>query len=124
MPRKRSAKRVAKKVSRTEKGSLGAELAPARFTLVFERLKIKNIMGEFEPELPATADASRKYCGVTKSKSWKGGSMFFAAVMAGKAYVSDRLFPPVCMSRRWEGWFFQPEATHAREIMLPLPHAG
>ena len=55
-------------------------------------------MGEFEPELPATADASRKYCGVTKSKSWKGGPMFFAAVMAGKAYVSDRLFPPVGMS--------------------------
>jgi hypothetical protein len=50
-------------------------------------------MGEFEPELRATADESRKYYGVTKSKSWKGGPMFFAAVMAGKAYVSDHLFP-------------------------------
>jgi hypothetical protein len=49
--------------------------------------------------------------------------MFFTALMAGKAYVSDPLFPPVCISGDGKDGFFQPEATHAREIMLQLPHA-
>jgi hypothetical protein len=97
-------------------------VAPADFTAVFERLK--NVMGEFAPELRAAADESREYYGVAKRKSWKGGPMFFAAVMAGKAYVSDHLFPPVCMSGDGKDGFFQAEATHAREIRLQLPHAG
>jgi len=97
MPRKRSAKKVGVKpkakrlVGAKPKGSLRADVAPADFTAVFERLK--KVMGEFEPELRATADESRKYYVVTKSKSWKGGPMFFGAVVAGKAYVSYHLFP-------------------------------
>ena len=80
-------------------------------------------MGEFEPELRATADASRKYGGVEKYKEWEGRSDVFAALMAGKAYLSDPLFPPVCISGDGKDGFVQPEATHAREIMLQLPHA-
>ena len=78
-------------------------MTPAGFTAVFERLK--NVMGKFAPELRAAADESRKYYGGTKCKSWKGGPMFFAAVMAGKAYVSEHLFPPGMQVRRREGWF-------------------
>ena len=97
MPRKRSAKKVGVKpkakrlLGAKPKGSLRADVAPANFRAVFERLK--KVMSEFEPELRATADESRKYYVVTKSKSWKGGPMFFGAVVAGKAYVSYHLFP-------------------------------
>jgi hypothetical protein len=60
-------------------------------------------MGAFEPKLQATADEPRKYYLVTKSNSWKGGPMFFGAVMLFKGYVSYHLSR--CMHvqncRRW-----------------------
>ena len=50
-------------------------------------------MGAFEPELLVTTNEPHKYYLVTKARSWKGGPMFFGAVMKGKAYVSYHLFP-------------------------------
>ena len=50
-------------------------------------------MAACEPELRATADEPRKYYLVTKAKSWKGGPMFFGAVMMFKGYVSYHLMP-------------------------------
>ena len=50
-------------------------------------------MGTFAPELRATADEPRKYYLVTKANSWKGGPMFFGAVMMFKGYVSYHLMP-------------------------------
>jgi hypothetical protein len=57
---------------------------------------LKNVMSTFAAELKVTADEPRKYYLVTKSKSWKGGPMFFGAVMSGKAYVSYHLMPLYC----------------------------
>ena len=50
-------------------------------------------MGECAAELRATADQPRKYYLVTKANSWRGGPMFFGAIMMGKAYVSYHLMP-------------------------------
>jgi hypothetical protein len=61
------------------------------FSEVFEGLK--RVMSAFEPKLRSTADEPRKYNLVTKSKSWKGGPMFFGAVMMSKSYVSYHLMP-------------------------------
>lgn len=54
---------------------------------------LKRMLAAFTPQLDVTIDEQRKYYLVTKSKSWKGGPMFFAAIMQGKAYVSYHLLP-------------------------------
>jgi hypothetical protein len=61
------------------------------FTATFGALK--NILASFSDQLHVTADAPGKYYLVTKSKSWKGSSMHFGAVIMGKAYVSYHLMP-------------------------------
>jgi len=55
--------------------------------------ELRRVLAEFAPELHVTADEPKKYYLVTKAKSWKGGPMFFGAVMQGKAYVSYHLMP-------------------------------
>lgn len=82
-----------KAVSRTKAKSASKEKAssPADFAFVFQALK--KVMGAVAPELRATADEPRKYYLVTKANSWKGGPMFFGAVMMGKAYISYHLMP-------------------------------
>jgi hypothetical protein len=55
--------------------------------------KLKEVMSGFADELHVSTDEPKKYYLVTKSKSWKGGPMFFGAVMMGKAYASDHLLP-------------------------------
>ena len=44
-------------------------------------------------DLRVIADEPGKYYLVTKSLSWRGGPMFFGAVMIGKGYVSYHLMP-------------------------------
>ncbi len=63
----------------------------ANFAATFAGLK--TVMSPFVTELQVTSDEARKYYLVTKAKSWKGGPMFFGAVMMGKAYVSYHLMP-------------------------------
>jgi hypothetical protein len=80
----RNSKPVAKKKSSAQK-------AETDFTSVFADLK--KVMSAHARELHTTADEPRKYYLVTKSKSWRGGPMYFGAVIAGKAYVSYHLMP-------------------------------
>jgi hypothetical protein len=54
---------------------------------------LKKVLAPFSDQPRVTADEPRKYHLVTQSKSWKGGPMFFGAVMMGKAYVSYHLMP-------------------------------
>ena len=88
--KKRSAKKaVPKPKARRRAKTLTA--TSADFTAVFDGLK--NVMGAVACELRPTADEPRKYYLVTKANSWKGGPMFFGAVMMGKSYVSYHLMP-------------------------------
>jgi hypothetical protein len=50
-------------------------------------------MAEYADQLHVTEDEPRKYHLVTRSHSWKGGPMYFGAVIWGKAYVSYHLMP-------------------------------
>jgi hypothetical protein len=61
------------------------------FAPVFAALK--NVMSAHADELHAAFDEPRKYYLVTKSLSWRGGPMFFGAVIWGGAYVSYHLMP-------------------------------
>lgn len=61
----------------------------ADFATTFASLK--KVMSGFDSELQATVDEPRKYYLVTRARSWRGGPMFFGAVMMGKAYVSYHL---------------------------------
>jgi hypothetical protein len=61
------------------------------FATVFAGLK--QVLGAFEPQLRVSVDEPRKYYLVTKANSWKGGPMFFGAVMILKGYVSYHLLP-------------------------------
>jgi hypothetical protein len=88
VPKKSSAKRSGAK---RKNGAKSRSTAPADFAAAFEGLK--RVMGAFEPKLQATADEPRKYYLVTKSNSWKGGPMFFGAVVMFKGYVSYHLMP-------------------------------
>lgn len=63
----------------------------ANFGAVFEGLK--KVMAAFAPQLQVTVDEPKKYYLVTRSKSWRGGPMYFGAVILGKAYVSYHLMP-------------------------------
>jgi hypothetical protein len=94
MLKKRSAKKSRTKakfaLSGKSKDSVRSDDA-VDFASAFEALK--KVMSAFENDLRATANEPRKYYLVTKAQSWKGGPMFFGAVMMGKAYVSYHLFP-------------------------------
>ncbi len=63
----------------------------SEFTAVF--VGLKKVMAAFADALHVAADEPGKYYLVTKSKSWKGGPMYFGAVIMGKAYVSYHLMP-------------------------------
>jgi len=65
------------------------DAAESEFTATFNGLK--KVISAFVPELWVSADEPRKYYMVTKSHSWRGGPMFFGAVIMGKAYVSYHL---------------------------------
>jgi len=96
MPKKSLPKNVAKKTRKKPEGKAGTGVksngAPdALFAATFDGLK--KVIAALAPDLRVTADEPRKYYVVTKSNSWKGGPMFFGAVMMGKAYVSYHLMP-------------------------------
>jgi hypothetical protein len=80
-----------KAVSKKGKLKPQAKATTPAFVATFDGLK--KVMAAFAPELRVTADEPRKYNLVTKSNSWKGGPMFFGAVIVGKAYVSYHLMP-------------------------------
>lgn len=81
---RRNSKPVAKKKT-------SAQNAEPDFATVFAALR--KLMSGLAGELHTTADEPRKYSLVTKSKSWRGGPMYFGAVIAGRAYVSYHLLP-------------------------------
>lgn len=88
MPKKKAARGSAAKPGATAKKRKAKE---AHFAATFAGLK-KTLAG-FGGQLRVTADEPGKYQLVTKANSWKGGPMFFGAVMMGKAYVSYQLMP-------------------------------
>ena len=94
---KKAAKKAVVRADGKRTGSLAAaksrqaQSAGSDFASVFAALK--KVMAAHSAELHPTADEPRKYYLVTKSKSWKGGPMYFGAVIAGKAYVSYHLMP-------------------------------
>ncbi len=97
MPAKKGASKGAVRVSAGKRKSSPAarpkrktDTAP-NFAAVFTALK--KVLSAHAAELHASQDEPRKYYLVTKSKSWRGGPMFFGAVIWGKAYVSYHLLP-------------------------------
>jgi hypothetical protein len=70
----------------TKRSQSAADFAP-----VFSALK--KVMAAYARQLHVVHDEPKKYYLVTKSKSWRGGPMFFGAVISGKAYVSYHLMP-------------------------------
>jgi hypothetical protein len=92
MQKKRSAKKKTAKPKPRAKPTRPVRPAdPADFAAAFEGLK--RVMSAVEPELLVTTNEPHKYYLVTRARSWKGGPMYFGAVMKGKAYVSYHLFP-------------------------------
>jgi hypothetical protein len=63
----------------------------ANFTDVFAALK--PVLSKYEKRLYVKADKPDHYYLETKSRSYQGERMFFAAVRTGKAYVSFYLMP-------------------------------
>ena len=104
MPKKIATKKIAVKKTAVKKIAVKKRPSPegvakaksggaaeADFAATFDGLK--RMMAVFESELRVTSDEPRKYYMVTKSNSWRGGPMYFGAVMMGKAYVSYHLMP-------------------------------
>ena len=98
MPKRKSRKRVAtpkkataraKPQRKTPAGTRSSAGEQGEFAAAFEGLK--RVITAFAPELWVSTDEPQKYYLVTKSHSWKGGPMFFGAVVMGKAYVSYHL---------------------------------
>jgi hypothetical protein len=92
--KKRNAKKSGAQSTAKGKVKAGAkarDTASADFAGVFDGLK--KVMGAFASQLRITEDGPQKYYLVTQSKSWKGGPMFFGAVILGKGYVSYHLMP-------------------------------
>jgi hypothetical protein len=77
--------------TRTSTKTKGSSGATADFAVTFA--KLRGVMSAFAPELRVTVDEPHKYYVVTQSNSWRGGPMYFGAVMQGKAYVSYHLMP-------------------------------
>jgi hypothetical protein len=93
MPIQRTAKKSTKK-AKTEAKPIkkrSQPVASADFAPVFSALK--HVMAAYQGELHVATDEPKKYYVVTKSLSWKGGPMYFGAVIWGKAYVSYHLMP-------------------------------
>jgi hypothetical protein len=91
----RASKPGAPKKIKPVKARPKAKLKPApagdSFQATFDGLK--EVLSGLASEFHVAADIPRKYELVTKSKSWRGGPMFFGAVVMGKAYVSFHLMP-------------------------------
>jgi hypothetical protein len=85
---KHSAKRAPRKAApnRTPKGAQNAQ-----FRAVFD--SIRAMLETLAPQLSVFADKPDNYYLNTKSPSWRGGPLFFAAVQLKKSYVSYHLFP-------------------------------
>ena len=90
MAKKTAPKKAAAKKSKT-KPAANKTAGSADFAATFAGLK--KVMAAFTPQLHVTVDEPKKYYLVTKSKSWRGGPMYFGAVILGKAYVSYHLMP-------------------------------
>ena len=98
MPATKTSKRIVKATTTAKKITAKAKppsKKPAQssgeFAPVFSALK--GVMAEYADQLQVATDEPRKYYLVTKVKSWKGGPMYFGAVIWGKAYVSYHLMP-------------------------------
>jgi hypothetical protein len=92
MPKNKLVKKASARPKTKNSARAKASSTPATdFSGTFEALK--KAMAFVVPELKVIADEPQKYYLVTKSKSWKGGAMYFGAVMMGKAYVSYHLMP-------------------------------
>jgi len=92
--KKTAIKKVVKKATAIKskaKPSAKNGAGSADFAEVFDGLK--TVMAAFAPQLHVTKDEPKKYYLVTKSKSWRGGPMYFGAVILGKAYISYHLMP-------------------------------
>ncbi len=85
-PSKKSKTAAKPNLNKALPSATGEDFAP-----VFSALK--EVMTAHASELRVVSDEPSKYYLVTKSLSWKGGPMFFGAVMQGKAYVSYHLMP-------------------------------
>lgn len=99
MPGKKTTKKTAKArpvpkrartVATTAKKTLRSK-SDADFAPVFSALR--DLMAGHADELHVAHDEPKKYYLVTKSLSWRGGRMYFGAVIWGKAYVSYHLMP-------------------------------
>jgi hypothetical protein len=93
--KKAKASPASKKIKPKAKPAAKAKPAPrpnnSSFQATFDGLK--KILSSFAAEFRVTKDTPEKYELVTKSNSWRGGPMFFSAVIIGKAYVSYHLMP-------------------------------
>jgi hypothetical protein len=84
-------KAAVKKKPRTRAKAKPSETGAVDFAATFA--KLREVMSAFAPQLRVTVDEPHKYYVVTQSNSWRGGPMYFGAVMQGKAYVSYHLMP-------------------------------
>jgi len=85
-------KTVGKKLkAASDRASKEPVQSKADFASVFSALKA--VMAEYADQLHVATDEPQRYYLVTKSQSWKGGPMYFGAVIWGKAYVSYHLMP-------------------------------
>ncbi len=92
MPKKKAAKKRLKTETKGETPRKSATNAKgADFASSFAKLKA--VMAAVAGDLRVIDDAPSKYQLVTKANSWRGGPMFFGAVIMGKAYVSYHLMP-------------------------------
>lgn len=89
------AKKVAPKkaAAKKSKAKPAARKTPGNADFAATFAGLKKVMAAFAPQLRVTVDEPKKYYLVTKSKSWRGGPMYFGAVILGKAYVSYHLMP-------------------------------
>jgi hypothetical protein len=55
--------------------------------------ELKMVFAKYEKHLQVTADTREKYYLETRSPSYNGKPLFFAAVLRGRAYVSFHLMP-------------------------------
>lgn len=87
--KKKAPKKSAPKKTKAKPASRALKNAGADFERTFQGLR--KVLSAFAPKLKVAFDEPRKYYLVTKSNSWRGGPMFFGAVLQGKAYVSCHL---------------------------------
>ncbi|HEY4741736.1 MAG: hypothetical protein WA734_16260 [Candidatus Acidiferrales bacterium] len=91
-PKKSKPKRTAKAAPRKIASNGAAKSAQkAQFRAVFD--SIRAMLETLAPQLSVFADKPDNYYLNTKSPSWRGKPLFFAAVQLKKSYVSYHLFP-------------------------------